>query len=48
MLGAQPERVQVSGNLKFDMAPVDADGLRRRLRHASRHRGPGMDRGQYP
>ena len=24
MLGAQPERVQVSGNLKFDMAPVDA------------------------
>lgn len=27
MLGALPERVEVSGNLKFDMAPVDAEAF---------------------
>jgi len=29
LLGALPERVEVSGNLKFDMAPVDADAFAR-------------------
>ena len=27
LLGAMPERVEVSGNLKFDMAPVDAEAF---------------------
>lgn len=36
LLGALPERVEVSGNLKFDMAPVDADAFAREF---ATHRG---------
>ena len=36
MLGALPERVEVSGNLKFDMAPVDADAF---TSECAAHRG---------
>src|SRR5690606_2210446 len=39
-LGALPGRVQVSGNLKFDMAPVDADAFAREFAAHAAGDGP--------
>lgn len=39
-LGARPERVEVSGNLKFDMAPVEADAFAREFAGHRASTGP--------
>ena len=39
-LGAIPEHVVVTGNLKFDMAPVDFDGFAADFNHARGSEGP--------